>query len=65
MHWLFWILLILGILLLLAPLLGVFEAIFAIALWFIGGLLLIGAAIWAVIVVASSAASPEPTEERP
>jgi hypothetical protein len=65
MNWLFWALLILGILLLVLPLLGVLEAALAIAFWLIGGLLLIGAVAWAVIVLARGAVLREPAEERP
>ena len=54
MNWLFWLLLILGILLLVAPLFEIIGSLFAIVFWLLGGLLLIGAAIWAVVVLARS-----------
>jgi len=48
MSWVFWILLIVGLLLLISPLLGIVEVALSATLWIIGGLLLIGAIIWAV-----------------
>jgi len=57
MNWLFWLLLALGILLLLAPLLLTVGALAATLIWLIGGVLLIGAAIWVVIALARSGES--------
>ena len=51
MRWVFRALLVLGILLLIAPLLHIFHSILAVILWLAGGLLLIGSAVWAVVVV--------------
>lgn len=56
MNWFFWILLILGIVLLLAPIFVIFEAALAVTIWLIGGVLLIGTAIWVVIVLARGTA---------
>ena len=57
MNWLFWLVLALGILLLLAPLLVAVGALTATLLWLIGGVLLIGAAIWVVMALARSGES--------
>ena len=63
MNWLFWSLLILGVVLLIAPLLGVLQTAVAAALWLTGGVIIIGAAIWAVIVLSRNAAMQRSIED--
>jgi len=65
MNWLFWALLLLGIMLLIAPLLGVLQTAVAAALWLAGGLILIVATIWAVVVLTRSTALRGSVEDRP
>ena len=57
MNWIFWALLALGVLLLLAPIFGVLEVAVAATMWLLGGLLLIAAAIWAVVALSRGAAA--------
>lgn len=63
MNWLFWSLLILGIVLLIAPLQGVLQTAVAAAMWLVGGVLVIGAAIWAVVVLSRNAATQRSVED--
>jgi len=64
MNWLFWVLLIAGILLLVIPLLGIFKVFLSAALWIIGALLLIGVTTWAVVLLARGNVPRESVEER-
>ncbi|MHB0939269.1 MAG: hypothetical protein ACYDCO_23505 [Armatimonadota bacterium] len=63
MNWLFWVLLILGIVLLIAPLLGVLDMTVAALLWLAGGVIVIGAVIWAVAVLSRSTGLQRPVED--
>jgi|GEM_PF-2098671 len=64
MNWLFWALLMLGILLLVMPLLGILDAVLSVAFWLVGALFLICVTIWAVVALARNAVPRGPTEER-
>ena len=63
MGWIFWTLVILGILLLIAPLLGLLSAAVAAVLWLLGGVLLIGAVIWALVIISRAPTATPPTME--
>jgi len=63
MSWLFWVLLALGVVLLVAPLLGVLNTTVAAALWLTGGVIVIGAAVWAVAVLSRGAVVQQSVED--
>lgn len=48
MNWIFWVLLIVALLLLVAPLAGVVAAALRATFWIIGAILLIAAIVWAI-----------------
>jgi len=63
MSWLFWVLLALGVVLLIAPLLGVLDTAVAAALWLAGGVIVIGAAVWAVTALSRGTGVQRPVED--
>jgi len=65
MNWLFWALLFLGVVLLSVPLLGVLQTALAAGLWLTGGVIVIGATIWAVVVLMRNAMLRGPADENP
>jgi hypothetical protein len=58
MHWLFWALLVLGVLLLVVPFLGIVSFALHTTLWIVGAVLLIGVAAWAIITLTRLAMTP-------
>lgn len=63
MNWIFWALLVVGIVLLIAPLLGVLDTAVAAVLWLAGGVIVIGAVIWAVAALSRGTAVQRPVED--
>lgn len=57
-NWVFWALLVVGLLLLFAPFLGLVRAAVSGIIWLLGALLIIGAIIWAVSTLGRAATSP-------
>ncbi len=55
MNWVFWALLIVGLILLFAPFFGIVPAAASAALWLLGGLLVIAAIVWAVVSLSQAA----------
>ncbi len=58
MNRIFWALVIVGLLLLIAPFFGL-PSMAATILWLLGGLLVIGAVVWAVVALARAPAAGE------
>jgi hypothetical protein len=57
MNWVFWALLIVGLVLLISPFLGIVEAAVSTALWVVGGLILLAAIVWAVTTLGRTTAA--------
>ncbi len=58
MHWIFWALLVLGVVLLVVPSLIIVSFALHTALWIIGAVLLIGAAAWTILTLTRLALTP-------
>jgi len=65
MNWIFWALLIVGLILLFSPFFGIVQATASAVLWLLGGLLVIAAIVWAIVSLSRVAPTAPPASSPP